>query len=301
MFNQNILNLSFFLMFLLFSATSCGEVNQKSSEQPGRSGEEPPSGQSSQSELLVKLIAHRGGIVNENGIENSRAAMEEAIRRGYWMLEIDLRKTKDGRIILHHDSNFERYYDEPRSVSELTWEEIQELRSEVGGSRPLLFEEAAELASGRIRFMLDIKGGDFEESDYMEIESVLEQYGLLNSAFVLSDAGAQQYLHGKASIARGLDDLLEAKERGEEVSELYHLFELGGNLDQEMVQVAEELGVKVVAAINTFRYVRSGETEEERWEAAKNDVERLLDLGVEYYQVDSVYEPLFREGEVSGL
>ncbi|HLR90991.1 MAG TPA: glycerophosphodiester phosphodiesterase family protein, partial [Balneolaceae bacterium] len=191
MFNQNILNLSFFLMFLLFSATSCGEVNQKSSEQPGRSGEEPPSGQSSQSELLVKLIAHRGGIVNENGIENSRAAMEEAIRRGYWMLEIDLRKTKDGRIILHHDSNFERYYDEPRSVSELTWEEIQELRSEVGGSRPLLFEEAAELASGRIRFMLDIKGGDFEESDYMEIESVLEKYGLLNSAFVLSDAGAQ--------------------------------------------------------------------------------------------------------------
>src|SRR5690625_3410545 len=301
MFNQNILNLSFFLMFLLFSATSCGEVNQKSSEQPGRSGEEPPSGQSSQSELLVKLIAHRGGIVNENGIENSRAAMEEAIRRGYWMLEIDLRKTKDGRIILHHDSNFERYYDEQRSVSELTWEEIQELRSEVGGSRPLLFEEAAELASGRIRFMLDIKGGDFEESDYMEIESVLEKYGLLNSAFVLSDAGAQQYVHGKASIERGLDDLLEAKERGEEVSELYHLFELGGNLDQEMVQVAEEVGVKVVAAINTFRYARSGETEEERWEAAQNDVERLLDLGVEYYQVDSVYEPLFREGEVSGL
>src|SRR5690625_6725321 len=93
MFNQNILNLSFFLMFLLFSATSCGEVNQKSSEQPGRSGEEPPSGQSSQSELLVKLIAHRGGIVNENGIENSRAAMEEAIRRGYWMLEIEDRKS----------------------------------------------------------------------------------------------------------------------------------------------------------------------------------------------------------------
>src|SRR5690625_6007975 len=81
MFNLIILNLSFFLMFLLFSATSCGEVNQKSSEQPGRSGEEPPSGQSSQSELLVKLIAHRGGIVNEIGIENSRATMEEAIDR----------------------------------------------------------------------------------------------------------------------------------------------------------------------------------------------------------------------------
>src|SRR5690625_6921331 len=111
--------------------------------------------------------------------------------------------------------------------------------------------------------MLDIKGGDFEESTYMEIEVVLEKYGLLNSAFVLSDAGAQRYLHGKASIARGLDDLLEAKERGEEVSELYHLFELGGNLDQEMVQVAEELGVKVVAAINTFKIGRASCRERE--------------------------------------
>src|SRR5690625_6485150 len=97
--------------------------------------------------MLVNVSARGGDIVNENGIENSRAAMEEAIRRGYWMLEIDLRKTKDGRIILHHDSNFERYYDEPRSVSELTWEEIQEFSSEVGGSGPLLFEEVQDLAS----------------------------------------------------------------------------------------------------------------------------------------------------------
>lgn len=292
------------MMFLLLSAISCGEENQKRPGQQDRSGEHPlsePSTQLIETELPVNLIAHRGGIVNENRIENSRAAMEEAILRGYWMLEIDLRKTKDGRIILHHDSDFERYFGEPRSVGELEWEEIRKLRSEVGGSRPLLFEEAAELASGRIRFMLDIKGGDFEESDYMEIEKVLEKYDLLNSAFVLSDAAAQEYLRGKASIARGLDDLLEAEERGEEVSELYHLFELGGNLNEENIRTANELGVKVVAAINVFRYSRSGETEEERWKAAQKDVERLLDLGVEYYQVDSVYEPLFREGEKAGL
>src|SRR5690625_7378007 len=103
------------------------------------------------------------------------------------MIEIYRHYNIDVNISLHNDSNFERYYDETRSVSELTWEEIKELRSEVGGSRPLLFEEAAELASGRIRLMLDIKGGDFEESDYMEIESVLEKDGVLHYEFILRD------------------------------------------------------------------------------------------------------------------
>src|SRR5690625_98083 len=142
--------------------------------------------------------------------------------------------------------------------------------------------------------MLDIKGGDFEESDYMEIESVLEKYGLLNSAFVLSDAGAQRYLFGKASISRGLGDIIQEAEAGEDVSELYHLFELIGNIDEEVIRQANDLGVKVVTAIKVFRYSRSGESEKEMCEAAKQDIEWLMNLGVEYYQVDSVYEPLFR-------
>lgn len=283
MFHNNYFPTAILMLLLALPMFSCGQENR---------AEEQTLSQNQ--ELSVNLIAHRGGIVDENRIENSEAAISEAIRRGYWMLEIDLRKTRDGRIILHHDSNFERYYEDPRSVEDLDWEEIQTFRSDIGNSRPLLLEEVAEMAAGKIRFMLDIKGGDFEEADYREIERILDNNELLSTAFVLSDAEAQQHFFGKASISRGLGDILQAAEAGENVSELYHLFELGGNLDREMIEQANGLGVKVVAAINVFRYSRSGDTEEERWEAAKQDIERLMDLGVTDYQVDSVYEPLFR-------
>ncbi|GAB4107899.1 hypothetical protein GCM10028791_03460 [Echinicola sediminis] len=50
-----------------------------------------------------QLIAHRGGVVNEDLAENSMGALNEAIRRGYDMVEIDVRLTKDSVFITHHD------------------------------------------------------------------------------------------------------------------------------------------------------------------------------------------------------
>ena len=37
----------------------------------------------------VRLIAHRGGVVNERIIENNLASIEAAVERGYWMLEVN--------------------------------------------------------------------------------------------------------------------------------------------------------------------------------------------------------------------
>src|SRR5688572_16882286 len=50
-----------------------------------------------------KLIAHRGGVVEDKNPENSPSAIEEAISRGYWMIEVDIRETKDGIAIAQHD------------------------------------------------------------------------------------------------------------------------------------------------------------------------------------------------------
>ena len=51
-------------------------------------------------EQPVRLIAHRGGIVGDEFAENSPASVEAAIKRGYWMIEVDIRRTKDGRAII---------------------------------------------------------------------------------------------------------------------------------------------------------------------------------------------------------
>ncbi len=238
----------------------------------------------------VYLIAHRGGVVDEHHAENSRAAAVSAIDRGYWMLEVDIRETRDNRAILQHDADFTRYYNDNRKVSEMTWDQVRQLESSVDGERPILFREVAKLAAGQTRLMLDVKGNEFSDTFYREIEEALVEYDLLESAYVLSGRQAQEYFSEKTSHSANFEGVMKAAEAGEEVSRKYHLFELASNLNEEMIRQAEKLGVIVVAAVNEFRYVQAGE---DVWEGAKRDVNRLLELGVKHYQIDSIYEPLF--------
>lgn len=235
----------------------------------------------------IRLIAHRGGVVDDSHIEHSVAGVEAAIQRGYWMVEADLRRSADGQIIVHHDANFHRYYGDPRRVSDLTWSEIARLRSSPGGARPLAFAELAGLCRGRVHLMLDIKGQSFPREFYAEIEQVLRKNDLLASTFILSNAEAKQYFHGKARLAAGRSELREAHERGEDVARNYYLFELAETLDQETVRWASSLGVLVVAAVNTFRYQMLGR---DHWTAAEQDIRRLRGYGVTCYQIDSIYD-----------
>jgi len=106
----------------------------------------------------LKLIAHRGGVVDAKRIENNVAAIEEAIRRSYEMREVDIRESKDGQLVVHHDATLRRFYGDGRALSELTWEAIQTLRSDPGQQAPLSFKQYAALCRGRIKLMLDTKG-----------------------------------------------------------------------------------------------------------------------------------------------
>lgn len=55
-----------------------------------------------------KLIAHRGGVVDSLTAENSMQALQQAVQKGYWMVEVDLRLTKDSILVTHHDRDFKR-------------------------------------------------------------------------------------------------------------------------------------------------------------------------------------------------
>ncbi len=239
-------------------------------------------------ELL--LIAHRGGVVDSLHAENSSAAAKEAIRRGYQMLEVDLRETADGREILHHDTDFMRYYNHPGLVSDMTWDEIKLLRSEIDGSRPILFAELAEIVAGKADLMLDIKGNDYSESFYREVDDALREYGLMETTFILGGNQAKE-VFPELSHSIGYAPLIRAAEHGEDVGKKYHLFMLASQLDAEIVQKAFDLGVMVVAAVNEFRYKDAGQ---DVYEYARRDIERLRELGVTSFQIDSMYEAFFQ-------
>jgi glycerophosphoryl diester phosphodiesterase len=72
------------------------------------------------------------------------------------MIEVDVRATSDGVIVLAHD---ERVYSTSRRVSEHTWDEIRAANPQIA-----TLDQALELVHGRARINLDIKAPSVVES-----------------------------------------------------------------------------------------------------------------------------------------
>lgn len=239
----------------------------------------------------TRLIAHRGGVVGDDYAENSPAALEAAVERGYWMAEVDIRESADGVLVVHHDPDFRDFYDDPRLLAEMSWDEISELRANPGGSRPLTFAELCRLASGRIRLMLDVKPPEeHSEAFYQELERSLSENGLLETAYVIGTQESRNRLLGRAKVGVGLEQLEAAAARGEDLANRYFLFEHGRDLTPEMVEYAQSLNVAVVPSINIFHY----DDLPDHRVAARADVERMLELGVTEFQIDSPYDVWLR-------
>jgi hypothetical protein len=237
----------------------------------------------------VKIIAHRGGVVGDEYAENSPAALQAAIDRGYWMIEVDIRESKDGRLVVQHDPDFQRFFGDKRLLAGMTWDEIRRLRATPGDSRPLEFHELAALCRGKLELMLDTKEPEHPEAFFRTMEASLRDNGLLAGAFVIGTGQSRNWFHGKARVGVERGQLRKAAAAGEDVAALYFLFEHGRDLDAETVRYAQKLGVAVVPSINIFHYADT-----DHLKAAEADTKRMIDLGVEYFQIDSPYDVWLR-------
>lgn len=239
-------------------------------------------------ENRLELIAHRGGVVDDGRIENNLPAIEEAIRRGYAMLEVDIRESKDGHLVVHHDEDFLRFYGDARKVAAMTWEEMKQLKSTPGGLRPLDFEEFARACRGKIQLMLDTKGPDHTDTFFMEMERILTDHDLLSSALVIGTEQSRDFFRDKAKISVDHKRLQESIANREDVGRRYFLFE-HGDMMTEAVTLAKQHGVRIVPSVNVFHYPAK-----QHMQRAEADIRRLRALGVRSFQIDSVYESFCR-------
>jgi len=75
--------------------------------------------------VAVVAIAHRGEPVGHR--ENTLPAFAAAVAQGADMVEIDLRRTRDGEIVVLHDQTLERLWGVEASVGDLDWPEVAAL------------------------------------------------------------------------------------------------------------------------------------------------------------------------------
>ena len=236
------------------------------------------------------LIAHRGGVVDKHLIEHSLAGLNSAMDRGYWMVEVDVRKTKDGLPIVLHDRDFRRYFNHPQNVADMTWDQIKQLRSSPGNCRPLLLTEFATACRGKMRLMVEIKGPAHRAEFYELIEQILRQNNLLDEAMMIGIPEAKEYFRGKLRTSVQRDELVSAVEAGEDVESLYFLFDGARFLDADTIEYARVAGVPIVAAINKHHYLGGNSIPK-----AESDSRRMIDLKVQIFQIDSIYQHLFQQ------
>lgn len=106
----------------------------------------------------VIVVAHRGDW--RNFPENSLEAIDNAIKMGVDIVELDVKKTKDGELILMHDRTLERTTTGKGLVSENTLDYIRSLNLKNGCNirtvhKVPTLEEALLHAKGKIMINLD--------------------------------------------------------------------------------------------------------------------------------------------------
>jgi glycerophosphoryl diester phosphodiesterase len=100
------------------------------------------------------VIAHRGAW-GADAPQNSLAALEAAIALGCDMVELDVRRTRDGRLIAFHDAKITG-----TAVAAL---DREQLLARVGPGQAPLLEEMLERARDRIALDIDLKEDGYTE------------------------------------------------------------------------------------------------------------------------------------------
>lgn len=102
----------------------------------------------------VFRIGHRGA--SGHAPENTIAAIREGISLQVDFVELDVRRTCDGRLVVMHDETVDRTTDCTGLVSAMTWDEMRLLNAGGGRGVPCVQAALAE-ANGLVGVMLEIK------------------------------------------------------------------------------------------------------------------------------------------------
>jgi glycerophosphoryl diester phosphodiesterase len=136
----------------------------------------------------IAVIAHRGE--HRAHPENTLPAFQAAIDAGADFFELDVRTTRDGRLVLMHDATVDRTTSGTGAVRQLTFDQIRALDAgakfnpQFAGTQIPTFEEALRLAHGKIGVYVDSK--DIAPSDLV---AALTNADMLQSVVIYGGAG----------------------------------------------------------------------------------------------------------------
>jgi glycerophosphoryl diester phosphodiesterase len=134
------------------------------------------------------IIGHRGaaGLALENSHDSMLAALDHDIDA----IEFDVRRTKDGRLVVMHDKHTGRIAKQKALVNLKTLEELQAFKLK-NGQQISTLEEVLALIGNKMPVVIDVKDSNSAE----EIIRVLEKYPGADVSFTSLRYGELHKLH----------------------------------------------------------------------------------------------------------
>jgi glycerophosphoryl diester phosphodiesterase/acetyl esterase/lipase len=219
------------------------------------------------------VIAHRGSHLLKP--ENSIAAFEAAIKEGADYVEMDLRTSKDGHLVLSHNETIDSKTNGKGRVQDLTWDELNKFLL-VNTENKIYhlpdFKEALNACKGKINIYLDFKDADVGET-YRQIKEA----GMENNVVVYVNK-VDQYLAWRKAVpamplTASLPESIRTKEDLAVLYEQMHLEVIDNVRDSSILNYANSHGTHV------WLDVQSADENPTKWNEA-------LQKGVQGVQTD---------------
>lgn len=234
------------------------------------------------------VIAHRGAH-NRHIRENTLESFQRAIDIGADMIECDVRRTLDGRLVIFHDRQTGGH-----RLDGITYRELNRLAGRQGFRVPEL-QDLLEIARGRIRLDIELKETGYEEETVRALLSKIKP-----SDFVMTSFKRASLIRIKSGHPRVRTGLLVGPHRLKYILGMYspgNLMVVNGR------RITDFLGIHY-QILNPMFLIRAGSYNAPVYAWTVNSVSgihELMEYGVEGLITDRADKALeLKHGHISG-
>jgi glycerophosphoryl diester phosphodiesterase len=203
-----------------------------------------PAGQAQPRQVVA--IAHRGEHLHHP--ENTLLAYQEAIRVGADFFEVDVRTTSDGKLVLSHDGAVGRRTNGRGDIAKMTFDEVRALDAgtksgpQFAGTKVPTFDEALDLARGKIGIYVDVKSASAKD-----LVTHIEEHGMADHVVIyvgLSLGKEIQKLNPKLKVMPEAGTVENAKHLIERLHPLVMAFD-AGDFTPDVIRVVKEANTRI--------------------------------------------------------
>ena len=211
---------------------------------------------------MIKVVGHRGAAGLEP--ENTLGSIEKGIGLGVDQVEIDVRLTRDGQLVVIHDETVDRTTNGYGYVKELAFDELRRLDAGKGERVPTL-KDVLELTKGKVILQTELKVREAAEPVVSLVEEVDAVGNVVITSFMHDLLEKVHQLN--ADLRTGalfFDAQADICQKALNVhSDTIHVYYK--NIDASLVEQAHRRGLKV-----------------EAWNPNEaEEMKRMIDLGVD--------------------